>query len=109
MRSLSWLALLLWISPMVAQAATGEIYQDRLTVVLDGLVITDPSPLSFSLTRGAEGVTIRGTVASANFARYTIAIVGMSTNTVIPNSAITLTNGGLQPVHDSVMGTCDSM
>lgn len=90
---------------LVAQAASGEIYQDRLTVVLDGLVITDPSPLTLSLTRGEQGVTISGTVASANFARYTIAIVGMSTNTVIPNSAITLTNGGLQPVHDGVMGT----
>ena len=90
---------------LVAQAATGEIYQDRLTVVLDGLVITDPSPLTLSLTRGEAGVTIRGTVASANFARYTIAIVGMSTNLVILNSAITLTNGGLQPVHDGVLGT----
>lgn len=90
---------------LVAQALTGEIYQDRLTVVLDGLVITDPSPLSLSITRGEQGVTIRGTVASANFARYTIQILGLSTNWVVSNSAITVTNGGLQPVHDGVLGT----
>src|SRR6185369_13215437 len=85
----------------------GEIYQDRLTVVLDGLVITDPDPAPFALrlTRGDQGVTIRGTVASANFARYTIQIVGLRISTVILNSAITVTNGGLQPVHDGVLGT----
>ena len=92
---------------LVAQSLTGEIYEDRLTVVLDGLVITDPdpSPSALRLTRGDQGVTIRGTVASANFARYTIQIVGLRVSTVIPNSAITVTNGGLQPVHDGVLGT----
>jgi len=93
---------------LVAQALTGEIYQDRLTVVLDGLVITDPSPLSISITRGEGGITIRGTVASANFARYTIAILALRNNTFVSNSAITVTNGGLQPVHDGVLGTWDT-
>lgn len=90
---------------LVAQALTGETYQDRLTVVLDGLVITDPSPLSISITRGEQGITIRGTVASVNFARYTISILALRTNTFVSNSAITVTNGGLQPVHDGVLGT----
>jgi len=93
---------------LVAQALTGEIYEDRLTVVIDGLVITDPSPLSISITRGEQGITIRGTVASLNFARYTIAILALRTNTFVSNSAITLTNGGLQPVHDGVLGTWDT-
>jgi subtilisin family serine protease len=90
---------------LVAQALTGEIYEDRLTVVLDGLVITDPSPLSISITRGEQAITIRGTVASANFARYGIGILAIRNNTFVSNSAITLTNGGLQPVHDGVLGT----
>ena len=90
---------------LVAQAQTGESYEDRLTVVLDGLVITDPSPLSVSITRGEQAITIRGTVASANFARYGIGILATRSNTFVNASAITLTNGGLQPVHDGVLGT----
>ena len=90
---------------LVAQALTGEIYEDRLTVVLDGLVITDPSPLSLSITRGEQGVTVRGTVASANFARYTMSILAIRNNTFVSSSAISLTNGGLQPVHDGVLAT----
>jgi subtilisin family serine protease len=90
---------------LVAQALTGEVYEDRLTVVIDGLVITDPSPLSISITRGEGGITIRGTVASSNFARYTIAILATRTNTFVSNSTITVTNGGLQPVHNDVLGT----
>lgn len=93
---------------LVAQALTGENYEDRLTVVLDGLVITDPSPLSISITRGEEAITIRGTVASANFARYTIAILAIRNNTSVSSSKITLANGGLQPVHDGVLGTWDT-
>ncbi len=93
---------------LVAQAMTGEVYEDRLTVVLDGLIITDPSPLSLSITRGEQAITIRGTVSSANFARYTIAILAIRNNTFLSNSAITLTNGGLQPVHDGVLGTWDT-
>lgn len=93
---------------LVAQALTGEIYEDRLTVVLDGLVITDPSPLSISITRGEQGITIRGTVASANFARYGIGILALRNNTFVNSSTITLTNGGLQPVHDGVLGTWDT-
>jgi len=93
---------------LVAQALTGEIYEDRLTVVLDGLVITDPSPLSISITRGEQGITIRGTVASANFARYGIGILALRNNTFVSNSTITVTNGGLQPVHDGVLGTWDT-
>ncbi len=92
---------------LVAQAVTGEIYEDRLTVIVDGLVITDPSPLSLSITRGDHAITIRGTVASANFARYTIGILALGNDTSVSNSAITLTNGGLQPVHDGVLGTWD--
>src|SRR4030095_10891806 len=37
---------------LVAQSTTGYVSEDRLTVVLDGLVITDPSPLTISITRG---------------------------------------------------------
>ena len=90
---------------LVAQALTGETYEDRLIVVLDGLVITDPSPLSISITRGEQGVTIRGTVASANFSRYFIQIFAIRNNTWVNNSAITLANGGLQQVQNGVLGT----
>ncbi len=93
---------------LVAQAVSGEIYEDRLTVVLDGLVITDPSPLSLSITRGDQAITIRGTVASANFSRYTIGILALRNNTSVNSSAITLANGGLQRVHDGVLGTWDT-
>ena len=93
---------------LVAQALTGEVYEDRLTVVLDGLVITDPSPLSISITRGEQAITIRGTVASANFARYGIGVLAMRTNTFVSSSKITLANGGLQPVHDGILGTWDT-
>ncbi|HSE18108.1 MAG TPA: Ig-like domain-containing protein [Pyrinomonadaceae bacterium] len=93
---------------LVAQALTGEIYEDRLTVVLDGLIITDPSPLSMSITRGDQGVTIKGTVASANFSRYFIQIFAIRNNTWVNNSAITLANGGLQQVQNGVLGTWDT-
>ena len=92
---------------LVAQSVTGETYEDRLTVVLDGLVITDPSPFTVSITRGGP-ITIRGTVASANFARYGIGILAVASNTWVSPSAINLTNGGLQPVHDGVLGTWDT-
>ena len=93
---------------LVAQSVTGENYEDRLTVVLDGLVITDPSPFTVSITRGDGPITIRGTVAAANFARYGIGILAVNSNTWISNSMINLANGGLQPVHDGVLGTWDT-
>ena len=93
---------------LVAQSLTGEIYEDRVTVVLDGLVITDPSPFNVSITRGEQAITIRGTVASANFARYSIGILAVRNNTWVSSSAISLANGGLQPVHDGVLGTWDT-
>jgi subtilisin family serine protease len=93
---------------LVAQSLTGETYEDRLTVVLDGLVITHPSPFTLAITQGAEGITIRGTVASASFARYGIGILALGSNTWINNSSINLANGGLQPVHDGVLGTWDT-
>ena len=52
----------LHIAP-VAQALTGEIYGYPLTVVLDALVITDPSPLA-SIRRGEGTITIRGNGSS---------------------------------------------
>jgi subtilisin family serine protease len=90
---------------LVVQSVTGETYEDRLTVVLDGLVITDPSPFTVGITRGNGEITIRGTVASANFARYGIGILAVASNTWVSPSAINLANGGLQPVHDGVLGT----
>ena len=93
---------------LVAQSLTGETYEDRLTVVLDGLVITDPSPFNISITRGDQAITIRGTVASANFARYGIGILAIGSNTWVNSSKINLANGGLQPVHDGVLGTWDT-
>jgi subtilisin family serine protease len=90
---------------LVAQGSTGEIYEDRLTVVLDSLIITDPSPLTVSITQGGQIVTIRGTVAAANFARYGIGILAMGSNTWISNSAITMPNDGYQPVRNGVLGT----
>jgi len=93
---------------LVAQALTGEIYEDRLAVVIDGLVITDPSPLSMSIVRGDQGITIRGTVAAANFSCYFIQILAIRNNTFVNASAVTLANGGLQQVHDGVLGTWDT-
>ncbi len=93
---------------LVAQSSTGETYEDRLTVVLDGLVITDPSPFNLSITRGDQAITISGTVASANFARYSIGILAVRNNTWVNSSAISLTNGGLQPVYNGVLGTWDT-
>ena len=90
-----------------AQATTGEVYEDRMAVVLDGLRITDPTPLTISVSYGGP-ITIRGTVASANFARYGIGILALGSNTWVNSSAIALANGGLQPVRDGVLGTWDT-
>jgi subtilisin family serine protease len=92
---------------LLAQASTGEVYEDRMTVVIDGLRITEPTPLTISVSNGGP-VTIRGTVASVNFARYTITIQALGSNTWVSPSAITLTNGGMQPVRDGVLGTWDT-
>ena len=90
---------------LVAQNATGQVFEDRLTVILDGLVITDPTPLKLNITRGGGLVTISGTCAAANFARYGIGIFGVNSNTWISNSAIVMPNDGYQPVHNGVLGT----
>jgi subtilisin family serine protease len=90
---------------LVAQTVTGQPYEDRLTVVLDSLVITDPSPLSISVVRGGQTVTIRGTVAAANFARYGVSVLAVNSNTWVSSSAISVPNDGLQRVRDGVIAT----
>lgn len=86
----------------------GPAFEDRMTVLIDNLVITNPSPLSVSAVRGGQTITISGTVAASNFARYGIGIYAANTNTWVSASAINLTNGGLQPVRNGVLGTWDT-
>jgi subtilisin family serine protease len=90
---------------LLAQNSTGQVFEDRLTVILDGLVITDPSPLKVNITRGGGLVTISGTCAAANFYRYGIGIFGVNSNTWISNANIVMPNDGYQPVHNGLLGT----
>lgn len=90
---------------LVAQNTAGQVFEDRLTVILDGLVITDPSPLHLNITRGGGLVTISGTCAASNFYRYGIGIFGVNSNTWISNSEIVMPNDGYQPVHNGLLGT----
>jgi subtilisin family serine protease len=93
---------------LVATSSSGGVYEDRMTVVLDSLQITDPSPLSVIAIRGGQTVTIKGTAAAANLSYYAISIKAINANTWVNGSSITLTNGGYQKVRNDVLGTWDT-
>lgn len=92
---------------LVAQNSAGQAYEDRLSVVVDNVVITEPSPLKLSIFRGGQALTIRGSAASANFSSYTITVYN-SNGVPLANPSVTLTNGGLAPVRDGVLATWDT-
>ncbi|MCU1268425.1 MAG: peptidase and in kexin sedolisin [Acidobacteria bacterium] len=93
---------------LVAQNSTGQSFEDRMIVVLDSLIITDPAPFTLSIQRGGQAVVIKGTVAASNFARYGIGILAVGSNTWISNSAITIPNDGYQRVRNGVLATWDT-
>jgi subtilisin family serine protease len=96
---------------LVATNSSGVVYEDRMTVLLDSLLITDPAPqtlMSMNITRGGNIVTIKGTVAAANFSHYTITIQAIGSGNWVSSAAIALTNGGFQRVRNDVLGTWDT-
>lgn len=92
---------------LVAQNASGQGYEDRLTVVVDNVIITEPSSLQLSVVRGGQSIILRGSAASSNFARYTVTIQG-SNGATLPGPNVVLTNGGLAPVRNDVLATWDT-
>jgi len=92
---------------LVAQNASGQSYEDRLTVVVDNVYLSEPSATRLSVVRGGRALTIRGSAAPSNFSRYTLT-VRASNGVTLTNAAVTLTNGGLQPVREDVLGTWDT-
>ncbi|MGE5463043.1 MAG: S8 family serine peptidase [Syntrophothermus sp.] len=92
---------------IVATDAFGKSYEDRERFVVDQVTISEPTQKKEHIIRGGNLVTISGTVAPSNFVSYTIKIRDRS-GAYLPNTAITLTNGGLQRVVDGVLGTWDT-
>lgn len=96
-----------YIVRLVAQNSLGEIFEDRINVTLDQIVINYPSSSQTFLVRSGQIVTVEGTVAPVNFLSYTLEIQN-SSGEWLSNPAIILTNNGLEKVYTGTLGTWDT-
>ena len=90
---------------LTARNTSGDAFEDRMGVTVDSVVIQ--SPLAGGPPhRPGDVVTLSGTVAPSGFSSYRFEISGVLRGPV-PNPNVTLTNGGLQPIVDGVLGSWD--
>jgi len=90
---------------LVGQNSAGKVYEDRMLVQVDNMVITSPLPAP-RVTFGADPVTITGTVSPAHLSNYRVEITGARSGP-LNKPAIKLTNGGNVPIHDGTIATWD--
>jgi len=88
---------------LTSSTASGAVSQDRLSVTIDQVKIDTPSPLSETVYRGGSMIQILGTVASSNFANYSIRVLNAN-GVALVNPAITLANNGTQKVWNGLLG-----
>jgi PKD repeat protein len=88
---------------LVATAADGTSYEDRLPLVVDSTIITSPSPATTTV-QGSGTVNIVGTVTPADFDHYTLTVTGARSG-LLSNPNVTLTSGGLTRVVDGPLGS----
>ncbi len=91
-----------------ALTTDGRTYEDRQRVVVDQVIITDPSfnPQILSTIKafGNQTISIRGSAAPIGFQRYSLAVAKLD-GTPVPTANITATNGGNSAVVNGVLGT----
>ena len=89
---------------LTATNASGQTYEDRQRVTVDQVAISQPPPEGTTVFRGGEVITVTGTASPATFSHYNL-VVRNRNGAVVGNAAISLTNGGLQPVVNGTLGT----
>lgn len=89
---------------LTATDTSGQTYEDRQRVTIDQVALTAPPPGGTTVFRGGEVITVSGIASPADFSHYAL-IVRDRAGAVLGNAAISLTNGGLQPVVNGVLGT----
>jgi subtilisin family serine protease len=90
---------------LVAQNMGGQVFEDRLGANVDDVFITGPSADTYF--RPAVPIVIKGTASGCAFSSFTIKVKRVSDGQLLGNTAISLTNGGLQKVRDAELGTWD--
>ncbi|MBI2595880.1 S8 family serine peptidase [Candidatus Daviesbacteria bacterium] len=104
-----------YILKLTATDQSGIIYEDRVAVVINQLILDDP-PLAypdnrfrdFAVYNIGQKVVIKGTAAQANLKNYQVKIYKANTYAEITNVKIALTNDGLQKVRNGILGTWDT-
>ncbi len=92
---------------LTAENSSGVVYEDLQSVILDNVVITDPSQTETSFFRSGDIITVKGTAASCDFSGYEI-LIWTSEDTPLSGAAVSLTNNGQQKVVNDVLGTWDT-
>ena len=95
-----------YILRLTVQNLSGAAFVDRQVITIDKVFITDPPEDTMDFFRSGENVLIQGTVNSANFSSYTVEIFDGATP--VTDAAITLENGGVQPVINGLIATWDT-
>ncbi|HEX8492539.1 MAG TPA: Calx-beta domain-containing protein [Pyrinomonadaceae bacterium] len=91
----------------IATNSAGQIFEDRVRVVINNVFITDPPSNTTMFYRNALALPIRGTVTPSNLSSYTLS-VKKTGGLPLENSRITLAGGGTQTVRDGLLGTWDT-
>src|SRR6185503_7852472 len=91
---------------LTAQNGAGQVYEDRMQALVDSLTITSPDPQKPTAYISGQTVTIRGTIAPANFTSYWVSVFGYRTGFV--GASILLPNNGQQPVVNGTLATWDT-
>ncbi len=91
---------------LIAQNTSGQLFEDRLPIIIDNVFIASPASDAFS--HPGAPVTIKGTVTGCTFVGYAIKIKRVSDEQFLTNPAVTVTNGGLQRVRNDVLGVWDT-
>ena len=87
---------------LVATNLTGQVFEDRMEILLDSVVITTPAPDEISIFGPGRTISVTGTVEPAEFSSYTITVSGRRTGIIEPQ--VTLANQGLETVRDGLLG-----
>jgi subtilisin family serine protease len=88
---------------LTAHTSGGQVYEDRMEVLVDSLEITSPDPQKPQAYTAGDTITIKGTIAPANFSGYSVSVFGYRTGYVSPN--IVLPNNGQQPVVNGTLAS----
>ena len=92
---------------VVATNTAGHAFEDRLSVLVDNVYITDPPPHWPKIYRDDPALPITGAVSPVNLSGYSFS-VGRTLGFALENPRITLANGGTQKVRDGLLATWDT-